>query len=210
MSGDAWSFSKRMRLKRLLLCGAVAAGILLGGCSSGLPRIRPDLFEKRFPAVPEGVAPVFSWNGERTGLFTYWHRQDIRVSARAWFPPGLREIEDARWQVDARNGEGKYVPFLGLVKTWTNEHGTRLTVVAPSVEMDALPDGLYIALKPDLTIEEGKVTRVMLLATLHEIRGHVFKPFCVKIPMVPEKPSALTPTPPPLPKKPAGTPIPFD
>lgn len=147
--------------------------------------------------------------GERKGIFTYWYKQDIHVSVRAWFPPGLQDIQEARWQVSARNAEGKRVPFIGFIRTHVNENGTTLNVLVPSVDLNALPDGLYIALKADMTVKDGEVSRIVPTAMLHEIRHHTFKPFRVKIPLIPGKVSPVTPMPPPLPKKPAGTAIPF-
>lgn len=188
---------------------AAAVGALLCGCNPSLPRVREDVLAGRCAGIPEGAAPVLCWRGERRGLFTYWGRQDVQVSVRAWLPRGLQGPADGRWEVTARNAEGKRLPFLGFLQYHVNENGTRLTVLTPPVDMEVLPDGLYTALRSELEVAGGSLRRVVLTAAVCEIRGHGFKPFMVKIPLVPEEVSALTPLPPSLPQAPAGTPVPF-
>jgi len=197
--------------RRVLLClwALVVAGVLPAGCGVSLPRLREDLLEGRFPAMPEGAAPVLSWSGERGPLFTYWGRQHVRVSVRAFFPRGARKAEEGYWEVDARNAEGKRLPFLGFLKYRVNENGTRLAYLTPPVDLGAMPDGLYTGLRAELEARSGRLRRIALTALVFEIRGHVFKPFRVKIPLIPAQVSDLTPMPEPLPRPVEGTAVPF-
>ena len=187
-----------------------AAGLLLCGCNHTLPRLRENLLDGRFAPIPKSVTRTHSWQGERGPLFTYWGRQHIRISVRAWLPDNLKNPEDARWEINARNAEGKPLPFLGFLKSHTNENGARLSVLTPPVELDTMPDGLYTALRTEIDIKQDRLQKIVLTAAVIEIRDHTFKPFMVKIPLIPDTPSTLTPIPPELPKPPTGTPVPFN
>ena len=183
---------------------------ILCGCNHSLPRLRENLLNGRFAPIPQSAARTHSWQGERGPLFTYWGKQHVRISLQAWLPESFKQPEDARWELNARNAEGKPLPFLGFLKYHLNENGTRLSVLAPPVELDSMPDGLYTALRPETDIKHGHLQKIVLTAVVLEIRGHVFKPFMVKIPLIPDTPSPLTPLPPALPKPPPGTPVPFN
>lgn len=207
--GGAPRLWRSVMMRRLILGAAVGAVVACGGCATGLPTIRPDMFAKRFAPLPRDAAPVFSWRGERKGLFTYWGRQDVNAVVRAYFPCLPRTTDDACWEVAVRNGEGKYIPYLGIIRSYRSETGATLSVVVPPIELSAVPDGLYVALLPEVTREGGEVRAIVVTAVLCEIRDHLWKPFRVRIPMVPQGVSTLTPAPPLLPEKPRGTPIPF-
>ena len=201
--------ARRARLVFLCLWAFVAVGVLPAGCGVSLPRLREDLLKGRFPAIPEGAARVLSWRGERGPLFTYWGRQHVRVSVRAFLPGGAQKAEDGYWAVDARNAEGKRLPFLGFLKYRVNENGTRLPFLTPPVDLEAMPDGLYTGLRVELEVRSGRLRRIAPMALVFEIRGHVFKPFRVKIPLIPGRVSDVTPMPKPLPKPVEGTAVPF-
>ena len=185
-----------------------AAGLLLTGCTAGLPRLRTEPFEKRIAAIPDGAAPLLSWHGGRRGLKTYWYDQDIAVEVTAYLPPDWRNPGDGCWRAKAVNGEGKPIPFLGVVRNYTNESGNPAAVLVPPLSLDEVADGLYLTITPDVRLDGGRILSVSPTATVVEIRRQVFRPFRVKIPLIPDHESELTPAPPPLPTKPAGTPIP--
>ncbi len=173
-----------------------------------MPEIRPGLFEQRIRAIPKDAAPVYSWRGERTDLKTYWGDQEVSIHVSAYLPEDWNNPGDGYWQVTAQNGAGKLIPFIGVVRHYVNEKGTELAILVPSLDMQKTPDGLYLAIIPNVETGEGRVSSIRPIAMLCEIRNHSFKPFRVKIPLFPEKESELTPAPEPLPRMPPGTPIP--
>lgn len=201
---------KRITGGKTLFLWAIAAGVFLCGCNNSLPRLRENLLDGRFAPIPQSAARTHSWQGERGPLFTYWGKQYIRINLKAWLPDTLKNLEDARWALNARNAEGKPLPFLGFLKYHVNENGTRLSILTPAAELDSMPDGLYTALRPEIDLKQCHLQKIVLHAVILEIRGHTFKPFRVKIPLIPDTPSPLTPIPPELPKPPPGTPVPFD
>ncbi len=181
------------------------------GCrSTELPRLSSEHAEQRPPSLPEGAAPVYSWAGQRVGLRSYWYAQDVQVELKAWFPPQVERATDIRWEVSAVNSEGKPLPFLGVVQPYVNENGNELYQVVPEVDLDSLPDCLYVLLEPGLTLEEGKVVEAVPTAVVTEVRDHNFKPFRVRVPLAPREVSALTPAPEPIPDAPSGTAIPWN
>jgi len=187
----------------------LAAGCLCGGCETGLPRVRAEWLENRMRAIPAGSAPVYAWRARRGDLKTYWDDQAVTIRARAWLPPDWNEPGDGCWEVEGRNHEGKAIPFLGVVRSFTNEQGSRLSEVVPKFDLDEAPDGLYLALLPGVTKEDGRVVSIRPAVLLREIRDHVWKPFSVRIPLRPEQESPVTPPPPETkPAPPKGTPIP--
>jgi len=184
-------------------------GMILAGCvSQTLPVIRAESLGQTHAVIPEGAAPVFFWTGSRAGLKTYWMDQAITTRVRAWAPASLKSESDIVWEASAQNGEGKPIPFVGVLRRYRSEHGTELTVLVPPLDLMRTPDGLYLVVLPNVTVKDKKLACLQPVAQIREIRQHVFKPFRVGIPLVPEEISALTPAPEPLPETPAGTPIP--
>jgi hypothetical protein len=194
----------------VLVCLLGLTGVV--GCAAGLPRIRTETFERRLPATPADAAPVFAWKGARADLKTYWGDQEAYVLARAYFPPASEQQGEGIWRVEGRNHEGKPLPFLGVIHKYVNESGTELAEILPRLDLSAVPDGLYLAVLPGVEVTDGKIAAIRPTVYLYEIRGHAWKPFRVRIPLVPEKESPLTPAPPPsdMPAPLKGTPIPVD
>jgi hypothetical protein len=194
-------------------CGilaAIAVAVLCGGCNGGLPHVEPQRFEGRLRPVPPGAAPVLSWSAEAEGLYTYYCRQDVAVDVRAWLPEDATRPSDGCWEVRAVNGERTPLPCLGITERRVDPAtGTETAVLVPEIDVDAVPDGLYIFLEPELGFDDGKLTSVRLVAAVREIRDHIFKPFRYPIPMIPDAPSALTPMPPAEPAHRPGTALPY-
>ncbi len=192
--------------------------VLIVGCSTGaphgwrtsLPKIRQSRFANRMRSIPEGAAPIYAWHGSRTGLKTYWGDQDLSVHVAAHLPSDWKQPGDGCWEVTAKNAEGKHIPFLGLVHTYLNENGNEMAVLVPPIDLQEVPDGLYTVIIPNVEARDGEIASVRPTALLFEVRHHSFKPFRVKIPLMPEQESALTPKPEEIPEVPAGTPIPID
>ena len=187
----------------------IAVGCL-SGCATGLPAVRTDWLHTETLAIPAGVAPVHSWRASRSGLKTFWGEQTVTIRAKGYLPPGRSQPGDGLWEVTAANHEGKAIPFLGCLRSFVNENGTEVAEVLPRFDLDEAPDGLYVVLVPGIEAKDGTVASVRPHVLLREIRDHSWKPFSVRIPLIPEKESPLTPRPqgedtP----EPAGTPIPM-
>ena len=199
-----------MKLMRcgVLWLGLVALAVIGAGCSSELPRLDPTRYERQFPPIPDGAAPVLSWSGERLELHSYWYEQDVHVSVRAWFPENMTKASDARWVVRAQSGEGKPLPFLGFATTYRTDTGLEKRMLDQDVDLKHAEDGLYVVLMPDMTLRDGKLERIVLDAWIYEIRDNLFMPFNARVPLVPEHVTDRTPLPKPIPAKPAGTMIP--
>ena len=198
-------------MKRVLVTGFVLLTLALAsGCDpySSLPRIRIEKLPLMVPEFPADAAPVYAWSGEHPQLFTYWGKQSVTISATAHFPPDWKHGGDGFWRVKAENGEGKPLPFIGVIRRYVNENGTTLGVLVPKIDLMVMPDGLYVVIDPGVTLEQGEIVRIEPIAAIAEIRGQRFTPFRFPLPLVPETPSDLTPAPPPPPEIPEGTPIP--
>ena len=197
----------RAHVIRLALSAAVA-GLVLSGCTSGMPRTRSDYLRR----AEVSASPFLKWSGSRTGLKTYWGEQDVSISVSAHVPETCERPDQTQWTVDARNAEGKPLPFIGLVHRYVNENGTQLAVLVspapcPPVETSALPDCLYVVIDPGIERENGRVASIRPAAIIREVRRHYFMPFQVTIPLIPEQESRLTPKPEPANETPVGTPI---
>jgi hypothetical protein len=81
-------------------------------------------------------------------------------------------------------------------------------MLVPKLDLDSAPDGLYLAIAPNIKTSEGKPVSVQPVAVLLEIRGHMFKPFRFPIVLIPDQESPLTPKPEIPPEAPVGTPMP--
>jgi len=198
---------RRNRVIRLALVVAVT-GLILAGCTSGMPRIRADFLQR----AEVSASPSLKWQGSRTGLKTYWGDQGVSISVTAHVPETCERPDQTQWTVDARNAEGKPLPFIGLLHRYVNENGTQLAVLVspapcPPVETNSLPDCLYVVIDPGIERENGRVTSIRPTAIIREIRRHSFMPFQVTIPLIPEQESTLTPKPEPVNETPVGTPI---
>lgn len=197
-----------MRIR--MVVGAVALAVVCcAGCARTLPRVRSEYLDQRITAIPPSAAPVFSWHAEKKGLKTYWRDQEVFVDVRGYVPLEGAESREGIWLVTGRSGEGKPVPFIGIQRRFTSPQGAEMAVIVPPLDLDRVPDGLYLFLIPNISVTLGKVTSIAPVVVLTEIRNHVFMPFQVPMPLVPERPSPLTPAPPPEPGVPEGTPIPI-
>ena len=185
----------------------LAAGMLLAGCSTGLPDVRQDRLGQQMRDIPRGAAPIHSWYGSRADLHTYWGLQEVSVSATAYLPEDWKNPGDGYWRVEAQNAEGKNIPFIGVIRKYVNENGNEVSVLVPELDLNRAPDGLYLTILPNVELRDSRVVCLRPDAVLCEIRHHTFKPFRVRIPLIPENESPLTPIPEPLPEIPAGTPI---
>ena len=190
----------------------VAIAVLTVGCVTGLPEIRQD-FIGDWPRgrIPTGAAPLYSWQGSRDDLKTYWGDQQVSVRVTAYLPDvSWKEPGDGYWQVTAENGERKPIPFIGVVRKYRNERGTELAVLVPPLDLNKAPDGLYLVIVPGVETRDGSISCIRPTAQLREIRHHTFKPFCAPIPLMPMQESPVTPRPEDIPETPTGTPIPID
>ena len=189
---------------------AMTALASLAGCRSGLPIVDQERLRLELREISTCEGPVYSWHGSRSGLMTYWGKQRVSLDVKARLPADWKQPGDGAWRVEARNAEGKPLPFIGVVRTYTSENGDIQAVFVPPLDLDKAPDGLYIIVQPGIETQAGEVTVIRPTALLYEIRDHTFKPFRVKIFLFPAEESKLTPSPKPLPEIPTGTPISID
>jgi len=187
---------------------ALAAALTVGCNGKSLPTIEADQLNVKLREIPQAAAPVFEWHGECKNWPTYWGRQAMVVGVRGHIPETWSRPGDAFWQVDARNHEGKPLPFIGLLLHYTNANGTRLAKVAPELNLAEVPDGLYVIIDPRIERNEDGIVSIRPNAHVMELRDHVFKGGRVKIPLNPLQDSPVTPPAEPLPEEPRGTPIP--
>ena len=190
--------------------GMMIAGVCVSaasGCKSS--DVLPDVtsFSVRSQAIPPGASPVFRWQGSRNDLSTYWAKQEVTVEATAFLPEGYKDAKDGQWEASARNAEGKPIPFIGIFRRYTGENGTQLTEIVPQVDLDKLRDCLYLVIDPNVTMDGSAIRSIQPVALICEVRQHMFKPFRVKVPLIPQQESPLTPKP-VIPDAPAGTPFP--
>ena len=190
------------------VCAAAIAALLAGCASDKLPEAPAALFAHRMNPIPQDAAPLYSWHRLQTGLKTYWHDQQVSVQVRAWFPPDWKKPGDEFWEVTAHNGEGRAVRFIGVERKYVNENGTELSMLLPKLDLDRVPDGLYLAIAPNVKTSEGRIVSIQPIAALLEIRSHIFKPFRFPITLIPDQESPLTPKPETPPEPPSGTPMP--
>jgi len=191
----------------VLFCVLAVAAASSIGCVRSLPTVKSRYLDERLRTIPQSAAPVFSWHAERKGLKTYWLGQNVSVEARAHVPLNQADPTGGTWEIRGRNSEGKPVLFIGIRERYTNSQGTELAVIVPPLDLDEVPDGLYLFLEPNISVTLGKVTSIAPVVVLTEIRDHMFKPFQVPIPLIPDRKSPLTPAPPLGPSPPEGTPI---
>jgi len=195
----------------LLLCMILSLSSATGGCARTLPRLRAAQFEQRLAPIPADAVPIFSWRGAREDLKTFWGDQALAVRVCAHIPlEGMPK--EGYWLARGRNHEGKPIPFLGIIRKYRGESGSELAEVVPPLDLNRIPDGLYLTVLPNIQRENGRLVAARPIAFLHEIRNHMWKPFCVKIPLQPEQDSPLTPPPSPEEMPPArqGTPVPLE
>ena len=188
----------------------IVAVVLLAGCTSGLPIVDQERLDLELPDISTHDGPVHSWYRSRSRLMTYWGEQQISLDVKARLPDDWKQPGDGAWHVETNNAEGKPLPFIGVVRTYTNENGDMQAVFVPALDLDKAPDGLYVIVQPGIETQDGSVTSIRPTALIYEIRDHTFRPFRVKIPLFPAQESILTPNPEALPEIPAGTPIRID
>ncbi len=196
----------RVRFGRLALAAVVS--LIVAGCARKLPYVRGEYIQSRAQTIPQGATPVFSWQGAQGVIFTYWGRQSATVRVRAWVPTGATAASDARWEVDARTGEGKPLPFIGVEKSYLNERGQEVAKLVPPLDLDRMPDGLYVVISPGMEFAQGKLSRIQPIANVREIRHKTITPLCFPVLLIPDAPSDLVPVPPPRPEEPEGTALP--
>ena len=185
-----------------------AAGIPAAGCSPSnvLPNVAKASIQAP-AAIPQGASPVCAWHGSRSDLQTYWGLQQAVVEVRGYLPENYKDARDGFWEVKARSGDGKPIPFVGVIRRYLNENGTQLAEIVPKVDQDKIPDCLCVVIDPNVKLDGGKVASIQPVAIIYEIRDHEIKPYRMKVPLIPESESALTPKP-VVPDTPKGTPIP--
>jgi len=205
---EAPPVNARNRLLIGLTVVATGLGVSTAGCSSR--SVLPDVSKRlavENPPIPGGASPVYRWHGSRRGLLTYWGPQDVSVEAKAFIPERCADARDGRWEASGRNAEGKPIPFLGVLRRYRGESGAELAEIVPEVDLPALPDCLYLVIEPNVTLDGPSVKSIQPIALICEVRQHMFKPFRVKVPLVPEQELPLTPKP-EIPEPPSGTPFP--
>jgi hypothetical protein len=197
-----------MRNWLMLMMLPAAAGC--GSLYDRLPANAAPVAEKR--AVPAD-ARTLGWHAQTGTLKTFWGDQAITLRCRGAFPATWREPGDELWTVQAANQDGTAVPFAGVLSRGTGKEGQKVTEVRPPLDFAKLRDGIYLLIEPQVKLADGKIAEVRLTALLTEIRKHGFMPWRVKVPLVPDEESALTPKPaePPPGEFPSttGTPVPL-
>jgi len=179
----------------------IVAILFATGCSS-IPKLPNNkAVVSGLPVISEGASPVYSWRSTQLA-HTYWGAQEVTVSARAHVP---QPPQDAVWEARAHNSQGKNIPYLGIVHKRKTESGEDVRMM---IDPKDFPDGLYVAIDPNITVADGQVAAIQPVAVLLEIRKHIFKPFACKVPLVPEQDSPLTPRP-EIKTEPEGTTVPF-
>jgi len=195
---------KVLKCRRIIcLAWLLAAAGIIAGCSSGMPNVRANIFGH----FRIGASPTINWYGSKTKIKTYWGEQDVSVSASAFIPQDCRKPEDVQWDAAAKNVEGKPIPFIGVVRKYRNENGTELAVLSPPINLARMHDCLYVAIDPRIEMADGKVKSMRPVALVCEIRDHAFMPFQMKVALIPESESELTPRPETMEDVPVGTPI---
>jgi hypothetical protein len=194
-------------LARAGLVAAVAG--LLTGCGSGLPTIRKDFSESRLRPMPPGAAPLYSWHASEPVLYTFWGKQAVQVTAMVHVPPGWKRPGDEFWSVQGTSAENRPIPFLGVERTYINERGKESPLLYPPLDLQTVPSGLYLRIAPNIALSDGKLVSIKPVAVVFEIRNHLVKPFEVRIPLIPDAESSVTPAPTlhPKPDLPEGTPM---
>lgn len=203
--------NKMIAVAALALMLAVCAG-----CNpySTLPanRIKPEP-----PAPAAGDSPVYSWHAETPVLRTFWDAQELKITCSGYFPASWRQAGDERWRVECVNKQGTKIPYLGVMRRYKNNIGLEEREVLPAFDINKIDDGLYIIMEsgiktsaPAAADAAPAIVEIRPALLLVEIRKHKFWPFQVSIPLVPDKPSALTPEPETVKQssKPQGTAMP--
>jgi len=168
-----------------------AAGLAIQGCLTGLPTVNI----KPFGETMAGDSPTCNWYASAINLKTYWGDQEVLLYVSAYLPDDWQRPGDGVWRVKALNAEGKPIPFLGVLRKRRDESGAESTTIVPRTEGKKLRDCLYIVIDPNITAEGGKIKCIRPICILCEIRDGAWKPFRVKIPLIPERRSELTPMP---------------
>ena len=159
------------------------------------------------PKETSGASLVFNWHGSRSNLQTRWGNHGVLMDVTARLPENYSKAEDGSWQVKARTEGGRALPFIGVLHRYANENGTPLAVVVPAFDLSRMQDSLYVVIDPNVTTEGGKIRSVQPAAMVYEIHRHAFMPFRVKVPLLPESDSEMTPAPELIDYTPVGTPV---
>ena len=197
-------------MRNWLIPAMLLAAAGCAGPYDRLPANPSPLAEKR--AAPAD-AQLLGWHAKTGTLKTFWGDQIITLRCRGAFPGAWRQPGDEVWTVEAANQDGTAMPFAGVLCRTTGKEGQKVTEVRPPLDVAGLRAGLYLFLEPQVKLAEGRIAEVRLSALLVEVRKHGFMPFQVRIPLVPDAESALTPKPtePPPGEFPSttGTPVPL-
>ncbi|NQT18471.1 MAG: hypothetical protein HQ592_02110 [Planctomycetes bacterium] len=141
------------------------------------------------------ASPTCNWYGSSIDLKTYWGDQEVSLYVSVYLPDNWQRPGDGTWCVKARNGEGKPIPFVGVVSKDRDEAGNESTTLVPPIDEKKLNDCLYIVIDPNVTMEGGKIKCVRPVAIMREFRDRSWKSFRIEIPLIPEQRSELTPMP---------------
>ncbi len=195
-----------------------AFACLAAGCNGPYAPLPINRLVSPPPGLPAGLVPVQSWRAQTPVLKTFWADQVLRLECRACFV-NWRRIGDERWYVRCVNQQGTPIPYLGVLRRYRDALGQPASEVLPAFDISKLDDGLYLLIDSGVRADPAApehsgavpvVREIRPAAELVEIRRHKFWPFRVRIPLVPESPSALTPVPEEAPAEsaPRGTTIP--
>jgi len=195
-----------MRSISQILVAAVALGfVVAGGCLNPYEPLPKIELASPPPGIPAGAAPVHSWHARTPVLKTFWGDQELEISCRGHFPAGWRHPGDERWEVRCANQKGTALPFLGILRRYQNTLGQPASEVLPAFDINALEDGLYLLVESGIQTAPAEdagaeappaIREIRPTAELIEVRRHQIWPFRIRIPLVPDAPSALTPVPP--------------
>lgn len=204
---------------RHVLTLAAGALLLAAGCNPYDPLPSRPARQDRSAELPAG-SDVHAWSAETGELSTFWGAQRLKLRCRGCFPAPWRAPGDEAWSVEAVNAEGTRVPFLGVVRRYRDDQGKERAEILPPFDSRKLPDGLYIFIESAVRLAPGLgPAEIRPVAHLAEIRRGWYMPYRIRIPLVPEAESALTPRPQPgappraaldgSSSSPRGTPAPF-
>jgi hypothetical protein len=187
-------------MRAILLLSSAALFLAGAGCNpySKLPANKAPT---KLPPVPAGAECIYAWKAQSRRFKTYWDDQQVTVACRGHFPRSWRKAGDEAWEVSATTQKGIAIPCLGVLRRWPDSGGREQTEVLPPFDLEEVSDGLYLVMDTKVKLSGDPADpatapqEIRPMALLIEIRNHCVKPFQVDIPLVPEKPSGLTPAP---------------
>ena len=200
---------KFLKSGRLWTASLIVLAAVLSGCDGhALPPVHRDELKLVTPTIPHDAAPVYSWHGDSGKLRTFWREQTITVRCRLWMPPDWRKPGDEVWEVEAKNADGREIPFVGPLASQSDENGELRYFLPKQADAQLLPDGMYVALWPRMTIVGGKAASAQPMAMLYQVCRNARLPVRNRVFLIPEQESEFTPKPVIPPPPPDGVPIP--